>query len=255
MTNIYIVELSQGKYYIGNFNGDDRFLWLEKYKPIKILEIMENCDEYDYDKYTRMYMDKYGIENVRGGSYIDVELDESIVKHLKLSGKMMNNNRPNDRCLYCKLPGHPSRHCVQKYKLSDCSKCGRNGHVIGWCCEIEDIDGNSLHKINDDNNILQKIHKNSLDNEENSDNNILQKIDETNDNEENIDMNSFSKFPIKFCTYCYLSESHTKENCPIGNLEYNNECSRCNKLGHYRLFCNEIYDSKNVFIGDFCVIF
>ena len=67
MVFIYTLKLEQGKYYVGktnnpefrienhfNSNGSE---WTKKYKPLKILEIIPNCDDYDEDKFTRQYME------------------------------------------------------------------------------------------------------------------------------------------------------------------------------------------------------
>ena len=43
-----------------------------KYKPIEIVEIIPNCDNYDEDKYTKIYMDKYGVDKVHEGSYCTI---------------------------------------------------------------------------------------------------------------------------------------------------------------------------------------
>ena len=45
-----------------------------------MIEILSNCDDYDEDKITRQYMDKYGINNVRGGSVVSVNLDKSMIE-------------------------------------------------------------------------------------------------------------------------------------------------------------------------------
>ena len=68
MVNIYILQLEDNKYYIGkttqpeirleshfNSNGSS---WTKKYKPIKVIEIMSDCDDFDEDKYTLKYMQK-----------------------------------------------------------------------------------------------------------------------------------------------------------------------------------------------------
>jgi predicted GIY-YIG superfamily endonuclease len=78
MTTIYVLELESNKYYVGkskeleirleNHFNNNGFSWTQKYKPIKILEIFKDCDDFDEDKYTLKYMSKYGINNVRGGS-------------------------------------------------------------------------------------------------------------------------------------------------------------------------------------------
>ena len=63
MVFIYIIQLEQGKYYIGktnnpqfrleshfNSNGSE---WTKIYKPLKVIEVKPNCDDYDEDKITR----------------------------------------------------------------------------------------------------------------------------------------------------------------------------------------------------------
>ena len=103
MVFIYILQLEKEKYYIGktnipnfriekhfNSNGSE---WTKLYKPLKILELIPNCDNYDEDKYTIKYMDKYGINNVRGGSFVSIKLSKSTVDHLKHM-----SNGTNDKC-------------------------------------------------------------------------------------------------------------------------------------------------------------
>ena len=113
MVYIYVLQLQSDKYYIGKtenpeFRLNDHFdsegsAWTKKYKPIKIKEIIENCDAYDEDKYTKIYMSKYGIDNVRGSTYntiqkeIDGETDKCYTcgKHVenmwKTCGKHVEN--------------------------------------------------------------------------------------------------------------------------------------------------------------------
>ena len=116
MVYIYILQLEQGKYYIGktnnpqfrieshfNFNGS---AWTKKYKPIKLIKLVSNCDDYDEDKYTRIYMDKYGINNVRGGSFVSIELDSSTITHLQ-----QMSNGTNNKCFICSKEGHFAKDC------------------------------------------------------------------------------------------------------------------------------------------------
>lgn len=86
MINIYILKCQNDKYFIGkistkhvfklkNFNSS-LYDFTTKYKPLTLYKFIENCDMFDIDKIVKKYMYKYGINNVRGGSYLDIELSE-----------------------------------------------------------------------------------------------------------------------------------------------------------------------------------
>lgn len=87
MVHIYVLLLMEEKYYIGktsnpdfridHFNNSD-LAWTTIYKPVELIELLLNCDNFDEDKYTKIYMSKYGIDNVRGGSYVQIQFEHSI---------------------------------------------------------------------------------------------------------------------------------------------------------------------------------
>lgn len=127
MVYIYILELENSKYYIGKTSNPDFRLnqhfnslgsqWTMKYKPIKIIKIIPNCDDYDENKYTNIYMDKYGINNVRGGSFVKIILDESTIEHLERM-----NRGTNDNCFLCGSTEHFIKNCNNKNINEACEK-------------------------------------------------------------------------------------------------------------------------------------
>lgn len=148
---IYVLELQQGKYYIGKtrnptFRLQDHFnnegsAWTKKYKPIKVLALYKG-DDYDEDKYTKMYMDKYGIDNVRGGSYVTVKLSSATIKHLELE-----STSTNDRCFKCHQSGHYANNCSNS---PVCDRCGRD-HPTNKCYAKTHIDGSRFDDTEDTN--------------------------------------------------------------------------------------------------------
>lgn len=128
MVRVYALKLEDEKYYVGktenlNFRIDQHFnsggsAWTKKYPPICVLEIVDNCDDYDEDKYTRIYMDKYGIENVRGGSFCEVVLEETTIKLLE---KMRNGTQ--NKCFTCGKLGHFVNECDVGNIPKDADKC------------------------------------------------------------------------------------------------------------------------------------
>ena len=121
MIYIYILELEQEKYYVGKSRDADKRIdnhfenngstWTKKYKPIRIIEIIPNSDCYDEDKYTKIYMGKYGINNVRGAAYVKTHLSSSTIKHLELELRSAK-----DECFICGNFGHFTSSCSTKYK-------------------------------------------------------------------------------------------------------------------------------------------
>ncbi len=161
MVNIYVLKLEDKsggyKYYIGKTNNhvgirfsqhknDKSCSWTAKYPPIELLETIESNDDLDEDKITKKYMMKYGIDNVRGGSYTKVELDDWMIKSLE-----HELNGSQDICYKCNIKGHFSRNCTQpnysqknKPKVINCTRCDRTGHTEENCYAKTDKNGEEL---------------------------------------------------------------------------------------------------------------
>ena len=142
MTILYVLELENGKYYVGTTNRplNDRILehfnecgseWTRIHYPIKVIETKYNVDKYDEDKYTKLYMDKYGIDNVRGGSYVSVVLPDYQLEALQHELKTSN-----DKCFRCGTIGHYA------------SDCYANKNVNGYFINIFDSDEEYKKKKN-----------------------------------------------------------------------------------------------------------
>lgn len=117
---IYTLQLESGKYYVGKSkNISNRILqhfsdqgssWTKSYKPIKVLSQIPSTDAFDEEKYTLLAMDRYGIDNVRGGSYCRLIL---------------------------------SKHEMEKaqqiiYSICDkCYRCGEHKHTASECDDIK----------------------------------------------------------------------------------------------------------------------
>jgi cellular nucleic acid-binding protein len=126
-TNVYALKLANGKYYIGksdnleqriqsHFSGSGA-AWTREHKPLKLVEIRENVSHFEEDKMTKEYMEKYGIDNVRGGAYTQVELPEDSREYLRREIR-----GSTDVCFKCNRKGHWANQCYAKT-------------VEIWCCE------------------------------------------------------------------------------------------------------------------------
>jgi hypothetical protein len=79
---------------------------------MKVVEVKKFADEFDEDKYTKMYMKKYGIDRVRGGSYTQMNLPEYSKQTLE---KELCS--ASDLCFRCNRPGHFANKCYAKTKI------------------------------------------------------------------------------------------------------------------------------------------
>lgn len=116
MVIIYVLKLKNGKFYVGkthslsnrlksHFDGNG-CVWTRKHPPIELIFKKDDCDNFDEDKYTLKYMSLYGIENVRGGSFCqeNLDADSKLIINKMLFGA-------SNRCYFCGDPKHFITEC------------------------------------------------------------------------------------------------------------------------------------------------
>ena len=145
MVFIYALKLANNKYYIGKtedpqFRLETHFrqkrgsAWTKKYSPIQIYEIIPDQSDHDEQRVTQEYMNKYGIDNVRGGPWCNVNLTN---EEKEMIQKILNSS--SDKCYKCGEQGHFAKFCPSKdaknvslvnskKKVKNCNRCGRYGH-------------------------------------------------------------------------------------------------------------------------------
>lgn len=182
MVFIYILELLSNKFFVGKTNKPtikldacptgDGAAWLAQYPPVRILKTISNCDDFDEDKHTIIMMKKYGIDNVRGGSFSNIILDST---HIDIINRMIRNG--TNACYGCGSEGHFIKECnnrddyVKIYNCVDCdmvydsqdeltyhrenmcvkhpkcARCGQRGHTQTECVDVVNILNDGLHTI------------------------------------------------------------------------------------------------------------
>ena len=193
-TTIYVLKLEGGKYYVGRTNKKvvKRFkehkagkssAWTRKYKPIGIEKIDLDGDKFDEDKLTKQYMEKYGIGNVRGGTYCQITLSSETIEMISKELKGGTN-----KCYNCGETGHYEQNCPnknlpfsnkrwkkkmpnggwvkkasgkwEKIKTKHCTRCNRDGHTVSQCYATTKIVDESDDESDDEsNNYCQRSQK------------------------------------------------------------------------------------------------
>lgn len=113
---VYVLKLENGKYYIGKTNDLPRRLnehisgngsaWTAKHKYICVEDVIKSTSQFDEDNYVKEYMMKYGIDNVRGGAYSNITLDdEQKILLIREFRGILN------LCLQCGDPNHFVQNC------------------------------------------------------------------------------------------------------------------------------------------------
>ena len=114
--SVYVLSLENNKFYVGISSNVQRrwlqhregvgALWTRLHKPIKIVTVSRHASTFEEDKLTKLYMSPYGIENVRGGSYISITLSDDQIRAIRKE-LLFNSNR----CIRCEEVGHYVKNC------------------------------------------------------------------------------------------------------------------------------------------------
>ena len=67
---------------------EKKYEFVQICKPIKIVFLLEINDLYDIDKYVKIFMHMFGINEIRGGSYIEPNLPEYLIKSIEHEKKI-----------------------------------------------------------------------------------------------------------------------------------------------------------------------
>ncbi len=283
MVCIYIIQLENNKYYIGKTNNPicnrilDHFnnigsVWTSKYKPIRVIDIFYNCDDYDEDKYTFIYMEKYGINNVRGGTFCKLNLDKNDINQITKQIRGYSN-----KCYYCGKSDHFVNYCPSKLKTINqtlvCNRCNRSGHKSINCYANKKKNGDDIQNIEQP-LFCGRCNRSGHKSGNCYANNIKENIDDVhtieqpvvchksgncyaNNIKEHIDDMQTIENPM-VCHKCNLSghkSIYCYANKTVNVDEYN--CYRCGRNTHWRITCSEsidiygntITDSNNCYIS------
>ena len=242
---IYVLECRSHKFYVGKTNNPQfRFeqhftsnstSWTTLYKPIRLYQLIPDCDDLDEDKYTLQYMIKYGIDNVRGGRYSKLKLETAEIDYIT---KTIIS--ATDKCYKCGNSGHFAKDCNiildTSSAIFNCKYCNK---------EFTSLKGTTFHE---NLHCKNKPVKNMINNEQ-----VINPInnDAINKEAEYI----FISQDLKYCNKC-LREGHDEFNCYakeniIGDKIIDDikvyYCSYCNKefdtwkgvTCHENLYCKQ----------------
>jgi len=123
VVNIYVLKLKQRKYYVGKtdhtlqrFNQHMRkngAKWTKKYPVVDLYDFHPRMKASDENRITREMMRKFGVANVRGGSWTKVNMTKSEIARLeaKLNQKKSVSTK---KCTRCGRDSHTKSKCYAR---------------------------------------------------------------------------------------------------------------------------------------------
>jgi len=153
-----------------------------------LIKTIKSISHFDEDKYVKEYMSQYGIDNVRGGTYSNIVLDDNCIAVLEKEIRHSKN---------------------------ECMRCGRDTHFIKDCYAKIDIDGKNIDDVckkhteisNKKPNVYKAKTKKNYPSHEDEDSNSY------SDNDEDLNVKKkFVRKYIKPCDICGM-KGHREINC------------------------------------------
>jgi hypothetical protein len=152
---IYTLRLTDDCYYVGRTTDPNRTLaqhrsdgrmtraWTSLHVPLvgkeAFVELEVMRDNRHEDDKTLEYMEKYGIDKVRGGAFCQIQLppeQRSTIESMLRGG--------NNQCYECGNTNHYVNDCPYNQRNTRslfCTRCGREGHFFGSCYAKKHVQG------------------------------------------------------------------------------------------------------------------
>lgn len=134
---VYVLKLNKGHYYVGKTNNvarrfeehksksENSSSWVKQHEVLALIEVKPLDNQFSEDVKTLEYMNKYGIDNVRGGSYVEIRLSNDEITNINKQLRSANN-----LCFKCGKPGHFVKECPSNSTNSHSTNLLKDKNVV-----------------------------------------------------------------------------------------------------------------------------